>query len=39
MKYQLLYKIPFIYRILRIVMDPTMLKWEKEERKRRRERK
>ena len=23
MKYQLLYKIPFIYRILRIVMDPT----------------
>lgn len=38
-KYKLLYKIPLIYRIIRIVMDPTMLKWEKEERKRRREKK
>lgn len=32
MKYRLLYYIPFIYRLMRIIKDPTMLEWEKQQR-------
>lgn len=37
MKYTVLYYCPFIYRLFRIVTDPTMLDWERAEKKRRRE--
>ena len=33
-KYVCLYHFPFIYRVFRIINDPTMLEWERRERKR-----
>lgn len=36
-EYTVLYYCPFIYRLFRIVTDPTMLDWERAEKKRRRE--
>ena len=32
-EYRVLYYFPIIYRLMRIVKDPTMLNWEKEQRK------
>lgn len=37
MKYTILYYCPFIYRLFRIITDPTMLDWERAEKKRQRE--
>lgn len=37
-QYEILYQCPFVYRIFRIIDDPTMLDWEKHQRKERRAR-
>ena len=36
MKYSILYYCPFVYRLFRIITDPTMLDWERAEKKRQR---
>lgn len=36
MKYTILYYCPFIYRLFRIITDPTMIDWERAEKKRQR---
>lgn len=36
LKYLILYGCPFVYRLFRIVTDPTMLDWERAEKKRQR---
>lgn len=36
-KYSTLYHFPFVYRLFRIITDPTMLDWERAEKKRQRE--
>lgn len=33
MEYRVLYYFPIIYRLMRIIKDPTMLNWEREQRK------
>ena len=33
LRYRLIYRCPFIYRIFRIITDPTMLDWERNEKK------
>ena len=38
-KYTILYHCPTVYRLFRIMTDPTMLDWERAEKKRRREQK
>ena len=37
MKYSILYYCPFVYRLFRIITDPTMLDWERIEKKRQQE--
>lgn len=37
MKYSILYYCPFVYRLFRIITDPTMLDWECIEKKRQQE--
>ena len=37
-KYSILYYCPFVYRLFRIITDPTMLDWERAEKKRQQER-
>lgn len=36
LQYWLLAKIPFLYRMIRIISDPSMLKWEKAEKRKQR---
>lgn len=33
LKWKILLYFPFVYRLIRIILDPTMLQWEKEEKK------